>query len=105
MIKEIDVFELKKLIEEESIQLIDVRNQDEYDFTNIGGELIVLNEVPNQVDKISREGKVAVLCRSGVRSANAIEFLQSHHGFENLYNVKGGILAWAEHIDATIKKY
>jgi rhodanese-related sulfurtransferase len=43
--------------------------------------------------------------RSGSRSGQIVNFLEMNHGFKNLYNLKGGILAWADDIDDTIKKY
>ena len=84
-------------------QLIDVREKSEYAQADLGGELIPLNTIPNNVDKISRDKTVIIHCRSGKRSANAIQFLEQNHGFNNLYNLKGGILAWADEIDDTMR--
>jgi adenylyltransferase/sulfurtransferase len=104
-VKEISVKDLKNMMDnEEDFQLIDVREQNEYDFTNIGGELIPLGTIPDNINKISRNKKVIMQCRSGKRSADAIVFLQQH-GFENLYNLSGGILAWSDEIDSSIPKY
>lgn len=89
----------------DEFQLIDVREKWEYEFANIGGELIPLNELEHNLTTINKDKKVVVLCRSGKRSANAIELLQKKYNFNNLYNLKGGILAWAEEIDSTIEKY
>ena len=103
--KEITAKELKSLIDSGAdYQLIDVREQNEYDFSNIGGELIPLNTVPQHMDKISKDKQVIVHCRSGARSANAITFLEQN-GFKDLYNLKGGILAWSDDVDPTIQKY
>ena len=104
--KEITVQELKtKLDKEEDIQLIDVREQNEREFTNIGGDHISMGSVMQNLDKISKEKDVIFYCRSGSRSGQVISFLEMNHGFENLYNLKGGILAWADEIDDEIKKY
>lgn len=89
----------------EDFQLIDVREQNEYDVAQIGGELIPLATVPQNVDKISKDKKVVVHCRSGKRSGNAVQFLEQQHGFDNLYNLQGGILAWSDEIDPSIPKY
>ncbi len=103
--KEITAKELKALIDsKEDFQLIDVREQNEFDFANIKGELIPLNTIPDNLDKIAKDKKVIVHCRSGARSANAIQYLEKH-GFEDLYNLKGGILAWSDDVDPGIKKY
>ena len=58
-----------------------------------------------QVIKIASDKNVVVHCRSGVRSAKAIQALEKKYGFKNLYNLKGGILAWASEIDPTMAKY
>lgn len=104
--KEITVKDLHTMIQNgEDFQLIDVREQNEYDFASIGGELIPVGEVEQNVHKISRDKPVVVFCRSGKRSANAIQTLESNHGFTNLSNLKGGILAWSDEIDPSIPKY
>lgn len=97
--KEITVQELREMQDkQEDFQLIDVREPKEYDEANLKAELIPLGKVPDNVDKISRDKKVVVHCRSGQRSANAIQFLEKQ-GFNNLYNLKGGILAYQQEIE------
>lgn len=104
--KEITVRELKtKLDNKEDFQLIDVREQNEREFTNIGGDHISMGSVMQNLDKINNDKDVVVYCRSGSRSGQIVSFLEMNHGFENLYNLKGGILAWADEIDESIKKY
>lgn len=89
----------------EEVQLIDVREPYEVEIAEMGGELIPLDTVLDNADKISRDKKVVVHCRSGKRSAKAIKQLQKEHNFDNLYNLKGGILAWSEKIDESIPQY
>jgi adenylyltransferase/sulfurtransferase len=67
--------------------------------------LIPLAEIPNNINRINKEGKVIIHCRSGARSGNAIAYLEENYGFENLYNLTGGILAWAKEIDPTMATY
>ncbi len=101
--QEISVQELKELIDSKAdFQLVDVREPAEYDQANLGGELIPLQTIPNNIDKISKDKKVVVHCRSGKRSANAITFLEQNYGFTNLQNLRGGILAWQEEIDDSL---
>ena len=93
--KEITVEELKALQQRnEPFQLIDVREPHEYDEANLGATLIPLGNVKNEVEQIERDKTVVVHCRSGKRSAQAIQYLEQNHGFDNLYNLKGGILAY-----------
>ena len=102
--KEISVLELKQKMESgEEFQLIDVREQFEYDSANINGLLIPMGGILIEEDKISRDIPVIIHCRSGARSAAAIMQLETQLGFTNLFNLKGGIKAWAAEIDTTLK--
>lgn len=104
--KEITVQELKQLIDSKAdFQLIDVREPHEFDICEIGGELIPQGDIPSNVDKISKTKQVVIHCRSGARSGNMVQWLEKNHGFTNLYNLKGGILAWAREIDPSMPQY
>ncbi len=101
--KSITVQELATMVDEHAdYQLIDVREVEEYEQANIDGELIPLKTIPQSVEEIDRDRKVVVHCRSGKRSANAIAYLEQNHGFTNLYNLEGGIMAWRDQIDETL---
>lgn len=101
--KEITPQELKKMRDEGiDFQLIDVRELYEYESANLGGELIPMGEIMGRVDQVDRNRKVVVHCRSGKRSASVISALERQHGFENLYNLRGGIVAYAEEIDPNV---
>lgn len=97
--KEITATELKKLIDDKAdFQLIDVREEHEFDEVNINGQLIPMGEVMDHMEEISKTKQVVVHCRSGKRSASVINVLESQHGFTNLYNLKGGILAYIDEV-------
>ena len=103
---EITVAELKKMMDaKEDFQFIDVREQHEADICSIGGELIPMGEIMESLEKISKTKKVIVHCKSGKRSAAVILALESQAGYINLYNLKGGILAYADEIDPSLTKY
>lgn len=105
-VKEITAQELHELIEKDSdFQLIDVREQFEYEFVNLNGELIPLKSLIENVEKISHNKKVVLHCRSGQRSAEAIVLLEEKYGLQNLYNLKGGILAYANEVDTSLARY
>lgn len=92
-IKEISARELYDLQQSgEQFQLIDVREPYEYEASNLGGELIPLANISAHADRLSKDVKVVLHCRSGARSAQAIRELEDKFGFENLYNLTGGIL-------------
>jgi len=104
--KEISVQELKEMMDKhEDFQLIDVREDFEYEMSNLGGVLIPLGGVLIEADKVAKDKPVIMMCRSGRRSAAAIMQLEQQFGFTNLANLQGGILAWAEDIDPSIQVY
>lgn len=104
--QEITVQELKRMMDaNEDFQLIDVREEYEYEIANINGELIPMGEILQSVDKVSRNKPVVIHCRSGARSATVIMQLEKMHGFTNLANLKGGIIAYAKEIDPSIPTY
>ncbi|HVV54428.1 MAG TPA: rhodanese-like domain-containing protein [Mucilaginibacter sp.] len=104
--KETTVQELKEMMDNhEDFQLIDVREDFEYEMSNLGGTLIPLGGILIEADKIARDKPVVVMCRSGRRSAAAIMQLEQQFGLSNLSNLQGGILAWADEIDPTIQVY
>ncbi|TGD81864.1 molybdopterin-synthase adenylyltransferase MoeB [Hymenobacter wooponensis] len=77
--------------------LLDVREPDEFASGHIpGATLLPLSNLDKGVGSVPRHHPVVVYCRSGRRSAEAIERLQTQYGFSNLLNLDGGILAWDE---------
>lgn len=104
-LKEITVQELKEWQDaNKSFQLIDVRESHEFEFANIGGELMPLSTIMSSIDKIKEDIPKVVMCRSGQRSAAAVDALQKA-GLDHIYNLKGGILAWSREIDNSIPQY
>ena len=104
--KEKTVEELKEMMDKgEDFQLIDVREDFEYEMSNLGGVLIPLGGILIEAERIAKDKPVIVQCRSGKRSAAAIAQLEQNFGCTNLYNLQGGILAWQQEIDPTIEVY
>jgi molybdopterin/thiamine biosynthesis adenylyltransferase/rhodanese-related sulfurtransferase len=89
----------------EDFQLIDVREPHEYDIVNIGGQLIPLATIAENQTLIDRERKVVVHCKMGGRSAKAIRELEEKFGFNNLYNLKGGILGYINEVEPELTRY
>lgn len=105
-VKEITPKELYELqVKGEPFQLIDVREPYEYDIVNIGAELIPLATVAEQAGKINKDQPVIVHCKMGGRSAKAIRELEEKFGFTNLYNLKGGIIAYIDEVKPELAKY
>lgn len=104
-IPEISVHELKALREAgANFFLLDVRNQDEYKFCNLGGHLIPFTELMSRIDELNPEEHIIIHCHAGGRSRRATEILMTK-GFKKVSNLRGGITAWANEIDAGMPKY
>jgi adenylyltransferase/sulfurtransferase len=104
-VPEITVRELKeKLDNGGGISVLDVREPYEYEVANIGAKLIPLGELPEHLAELDKGDTFAIHCRTGGRSASAVKLLQDA-GFQDVYNVKGGITAWSEEIDPSVPKY
>ncbi|MCO5287303.1 MAG: molybdopterin-synthase adenylyltransferase MoeB [Chitinophagaceae bacterium] len=103
-IKEITVQEFDQWVKDgEDLQVIDVREPSEYELVNIGALLIPLATVKDRADEIRRDKKVVIHCKAGGRSAKAIRELEEVFGFDNLYNLKGGITAVEKETDWVTK--
>ena len=104
-IPEITATELKARQDRgEKVFILDVREPHEYQICNLNGKLIPLGELPRRVNELDSSVEMVVHCRSGKRSADAIHFLQTA-GFKKLWNLKGGVLAWADEVDPRMPKY
>ena len=102
---EITVTELKKLMDTGSVNLIDVREPQEYDICKINGsKLVPLNEVPNHVNEFNLTDEYVFHCHTGVRSARAVLLLREL-GFKRVKNLIGGIDAWATQVDPSVPRY
>ena len=97
--------ELKGLMDNGGVVLLDVREPFEYEICRLtGSKLIPLGELPEKIGELDRNQEVVVYCHVGTRSSAAVEFLSSQ-GFKKVHNLKGGIRAWAEEIDQDIPLY
>jgi adenylyltransferase/sulfurtransferase len=104
--REITPEQLKKRIDAgENLYVLDVRNPNEFQICRIPGTVLLpLPELPNRVAEVPKDREVVVHCKSGMRSAKAIEFLKGQ-GYTKLLNLTGGILGWAEKVDPGMPRY
>jgi rhodanese-related sulfurtransferase len=78
------------------LTIIDVREDDEHAATRVEGvPLIPMSELMARLDEIPADAPLAVLCRSGARSARVADFLTAAGEHGDVANVEGGIIAWA----------
>jgi len=104
-VPEISPRELKARLDRgDDLFVLDVREPHEYQICNLGGHLIPLGELSRRVNELDSSREIVAHCRSGKRSAEAVEFLRSA-GFRKVLNLKGGILAWSDEVDASFPKY
>jgi molybdopterin/thiamine biosynthesis adenylyltransferase/rhodanese-related sulfurtransferase len=104
-VPEITPRELKTRLDRgDDIFILDVREPHEYQICNLGGRLIPLGELPRRAAELDSSREIVAHCRSGKRSADAVEFLRQA-GFRKIWNLKGGILAWSDEVDPSVPKY
>jgi sulfur-carrier protein adenylyltransferase/sulfurtransferase len=102
---EATVDDLKERLDKGDVFLLDVREPREYDIARIeGSTLIPLGELLNRMDELPRGTDIIVQCKSGVRSAKAVNLLRDN-GFDRVQNLKGGILEWIARVDPTLHRY
>ena len=104
-VPEITPRELKARLDRgDDVFILDVREPHEYQICNIHGHLIPLGELPRRAHELDSSREIVAHCRSGKRSAEAVDFLRKA-GFRKIWNLKGGILAWADEVDPSLPKY
>jgi adenylyltransferase/sulfurtransferase len=103
---DIEATEVKeKLDRGDRFVLIDVREPHEYQICNIPqAKLIPLGDLPKRVNELNSADEIIAHCKSGMRSAKAVDFLKQA-GFKKVRNMKGGILAWSDKVDPSVPKY
>ncbi len=96
-IKEVDVNTLQSYIDEgKKIRLLDVRGVAEMAQGMIpNAEKLPLHTLPARLNEIATDEMTVLYCRSGARSAQGVGFM-AQQGFDNVYNLRGGIIAWAQ---------
>ena len=104
-VPEITPRELKARLDRgDDLYILDVREPHEYQICNLGGHLIPLGDLSKRASELDSSREIVAHCRSGKRSAEAVEFLQ-RAGFRKVLNLKGGILAWSDEVDSSVPKY
>ena len=104
-VPEITPKELKARLDRgDDLLILDVREPHEYQIANLQGYLIPLSDLPRRVNELDSSREIVAHCRSGKRSADAVDFLRQA-GFRKIWNLKGGILAWSDEVDPKVPKY
>jgi len=92
-------------INNEPHMLLDIREVHELEVCSINGSIdIPMNTLPENVEKLSKEGPLVVMCHIGGRSAQVVNWL-IQNGYNNALNLEGGISAWAQTIDSEMAQY
>ena len=94
-----------RLARGDELQLIDVREQFEWDIAHIdGAQLVPLATLPDTIETLDRTHEVVVYCKGGTRSRAAASHL-ADAGFRRVANLTGGILRWQQEVDPTLPRY
>jgi len=102
---EITPEELKERLERDDVVLVDVREPHEWDICHIeGAKLIPLSEFTRRINELDSASEIVLYCHHGQRSMRALRFLEKA-GFRKLWNLKGGIDAWALSVDPDMPRY
>lgn len=102
---DIEAEELKKLRDDGAdLVLLDVRDPNEYEICNLGGTLVPLGGLAGRLSEFDKSAHIVVHCHIGGRGAQAVETMR-RAGFQNVWNVAGGIRAWIERIDSSLRDY
>jgi sulfur-carrier protein adenylyltransferase/sulfurtransferase len=104
-VPEITPRELKERMDRgDELFILDVREPHEYQICNLKGHLIPLGELPRRVHELDSSHEIVAHCRSGKRSAEAVDFLRKA-GFRKVLNLRGGILSWSTEVDPSMPRY
>jgi rhodanese-related sulfurtransferase len=104
-VPEIRVEELKRRLDAgENLFLLDVRDESEFEISNIGGQLIPLADLAKRIDELDANQKIVTVCKMGPRGAKAVQVLHKA-GFTQVWNLTGGIHAWSDRVDRRVRKY
>jgi rhodanese-related sulfurtransferase len=86
--------------------LLDVREPEEFAYCHLPGSILIpLGELMARADEVPTEAPVVLICHHGVRSAQALAYLQQRRGHRNLFNLRGGIHAWSMRVDPSVPVY
>jgi len=107
-VPELTAAELKSRLDRgDRLVIVDVREPHEWEIANLGAygaRLVPLGQLEAHAEELDRESEIVLMCRSGARGVRALRQLRAA-GFPRLWNLKGGILAWAEEVDPALPKY
>ncbi len=103
--KSISPKELAEKLRDNSVQLVDIREPYELEIASIGGTHIPMAEVLDREGELDQVKPVVIMCRTGKRSRATVEALERIKGRQNVYNLEGGIVGYADEVDSSLTKY
>ncbi len=107
MVQDLTVLEVSERLKrgDANFVVVDVREPWGIAIANVPGTLnIAMNSIPAHIDELPKDKDIAVLCHHGNRSRHVAEFLL-RSGFENVFNIAGGIAAWSHSVDHAVPQY
>jgi monothiol glutaredoxin len=105
LVRQITVIELKEMMESGTVyELVDVRTEFEWSIARIEKFRLLDQDYHDQLCGYDKDTPMIFQCHHGIRSQQAAEYFRQQ-GFRNLYNVQGGIDAWSQSVDPTVRRY
>jgi len=106
LISEITPVELKQRLDAADAPfLLDVRDPEEFDYCHVEGSVLIpMAELPRRAAELPTDREIVAICHHGVRSFQAAAFLRQNFGLD-VTNLEGGIAAWAQEVDPSMKQY
>jgi adenylyltransferase/sulfurtransferase len=102
----ISVSEFDLLLKEnKSFQLVDVREQYEYNICKLNSVHIPMADIVSRISEIDTDKRLCVLCKTGKRAEAVANLLETDYDFKDVFVVEGGIMAYAEQIDNNLEIY
>jgi monothiol glutaredoxin len=105
-VKQISATELKEMMDRGlPFELVDVRTEEERAIAKIHGSRLLSKESHDYLLSLDRNTAIVFQCHHGIRSQSAAEYFLREKGFRNLYNLRGGIDAWSQLVDPSVRRY
>jgi rhodanese-related sulfurtransferase len=108
LIEQLPATALREWLDDESRTapvILDVREPWEHDICRIAdAHLLPMQEIPVRWNELPQDRDIVVMCHHGMRSLQVADYLR-HEGLSRVYNLSGGIAAWAEQVDPAMRRY
>jgi adenylyltransferase/sulfurtransferase len=93
----------ERLLNNDNLMVIDIREDYEYQHCNAGFAHIPMGDISTRFQEISKDKDVVIMCQSGRRAEAVVNLLETEYHFPHVFVLEGGINGWIEHVDPSLK--